>query len=107
MSWFLLAIAIGLETTGTVSMKLSHGFTRLVPSVMMFVLYASSFVLMTVAVRKIDINIAYAIWAGTGTALVTVIGILYFNEPTTVVRLLFILLIIIGVVGVFLSGSKS
>jgi small multidrug resistance pump len=104
--WFYLACAILLEVTGTTSMKLSHGFTRLVPSVLIFVLYGTSFVALTFALKKIDVSIAYAIWSGIGTAAIAVIGIAYFREPATVVKFVSILLIIIGVVGLHLGGIK-
>lgn len=106
LHWFYLACAILLEVTGTTSMKLSHGFTRIVPSVLIFVFYGSSFVALTFALKKIDVSVAYAVWSGIGTAAITVIGIAYFHEPATVVKGLSILLIIIGVVGLNLSGIK-
>ena len=59
------------------------------------------------ALKKIDLGIAYAIWAGVGTALVTVIGILWFREPATAVKLASILLIIAGVIGLNLGGQHS
>ena len=105
--WLALTGAIVLEVSGTVSMKLSDGFTRLVPSILIFVFYAASFALLTVALKKIDVSIAYAIWAGVGMALITVIGILWFREPATAMKLFSILLIIGGVVGLNLSGAKG
>lgn len=106
LQWLYLALAILLEVTGTTSMKLSHGFTRLAPSVLIFVFYGASFVALTFALKKIDVSIAYAVWSGIGTAAIAVIGIAYFREPATVVKLLSILLIIIGVVGLNLGELK-
>ena len=57
--------------------------------------------------KKIDLGIAYAIWAGLGTALITVIGILWFREPATAMKLLSILLIIGGVIGLHLGGASE
>jgi small multidrug resistance pump len=105
--WFFLAGAIVLEVAGTTSMKMSQGFTRLGPSILLFVFYAASFVALTYALRKIDIGIAYAIWSGVGTALIAGIGILYFRESATALKLLSIGLIIVGVVGVHVSATKS
>jgi small multidrug resistance pump len=95
-----------LEVTGTTAMKLSHGFTRLMPSVLIFVFYGASFVALTFALKKVDVSIAYAIWSGIGTAAIAVIGIAYFREPATVVKLVSIVLIIIGVIGLNLGGMK-
>lgn len=105
--WLYLAGAIMLEVAGTTSMKLSHGFTKIVPSVLIFMFYISSFVALTFALKKIDVSSAYAIWSGVGTALITFIGIAYFREPATIVKLVSIVLIILGVVGLNLSGVKQ
>ena len=106
-TWLLLTAAILLEVAGTTSMKFSVGFTRLVPSVLIFVFYAASFTVLTLALRKLDISIAYAIWSGLGTVLITMIGIFWFKEPATALKLTCILLIILGVVGLNLGGAKN
>lgn len=105
--WFILAGAIALEVAGTTSMKLSEGFTKLVPSVLLFVFYAASFVALTFALKKIEVSVAYAVWSGVGTAIIAAIGILYFREAATVLKFISILLIIVGVVGLNLSGAKQ
>ena len=105
--WFALAGAIALEVSGTVSMKLSDGFTKLVPSILIFVFYTASFIMLTLALKKIDVSVAYAIWAGVGTALITIIGILYFKEPLSALKVFSIFLIIAGVIGLNLSGAKN
>jgi small multidrug resistance pump len=87
-------------------MKLSEGFTRPVPSVLIFVFYAASFVALTLALKKIEVSVAYAVWSGVGTALIAVIGILYFYEAVSVLKLASLLLIIVGVVGLNLSDVK-
>ena len=106
-SWLYLAGAIALEIAGTVSMKLSEGFTRLVPSILIFVFYVLSFFALTMALKKIDLSIAYAIWAGVGTALIVLIGVAHFKEPLTLIKMVSIGLIIIGVVGLSLNGTGS
>jgi small multidrug resistance pump len=80
-------------------MKLSQGFTRLLPTVAMFVLYGLSLAAMNLALRQIDVSIVYAVWSGVGTALITIIGIFWFREPMTVLKMVSIFLIIVGVVG--------
>ncbi|MFQ5965326.1 MAG: DMT family transporter [Candidatus Scalinduaceae bacterium] len=103
-SWLYLAGAIVLEIAGTTSMKLSEGFTRLVPSILIFVFYVLSFLALTMALKKIDVSIAYAIWAGVGTALIAIIGVAYFKEPITLIKFVSVGLIVIGVVGLNLNG---
>lgn len=105
--WLALIIAIGLEVCGTVSMKMSDGFTKLIPSILIFVFYAASFIALTMALKKIDVSVAYAIWAGVGTSLIMIIGVLYFKEPLTMLKVLCISLIITGIVGLHLSGAKQ
>jgi small multidrug resistance pump len=105
MHWIFLILAILFEVSGTTNMKLSHGFTRLVPSILIFVFYSISFTFLTLALKKIDISIAYAIWSGLGTALIATIGILLFKEPLTALKLISIVLVIAGVVGLNLSGA--
>ena len=104
--WLLLVSAIALEVAGTTSMKLSQGFTRLVPSVLLFVCYVASFVALTLALKNIEVSVAYAVWAGVGTALVAAIGIVYFGEELTALKLVSLLFIIVGVVGLNLGEAK-
>ena len=104
-SWLVLAAAILLEVSGTVSMKLSEGFTRLLPSILIFVFYSASFALLTLPLKKIDVSVAYAIWAGVGTALIAVVGFLYFKEPLSVLKVFSIFLIIVGVIGLNIDSG--
>jgi small multidrug resistance pump len=105
-SWLWLVSAIVLEVAGTTSMKLTQGFTKLVPSSMVFVLYGGAIVGFTLALKRLDVSVAYAVWSGLGTALIAVIGMTYFREPATALRLASIALIIAGVVGLNLGGTK-
>lgn len=105
MSWLFLFFGIVLEVCGTTCMKLSNGFSRVVPSVAMILFYMSSLGLLTLALKEIKLNVAYAIWSGMGTLLVVVLGLVFFHETTSLPKLASILLIILGVIGVRLSGS--
>ena len=105
MSWVYLFLAIISEVTGTTSVKLSHGFTRLVPSVMIFVFYGISLAASSVALKKIDISVAYAAWSGVGTTLIVVIGVMLFKEPLSAMKIFYITLIMVGVVGLNMSGA--
>ncbi len=103
MSWAYLLAAILLEVCGTTCMKLSQGFTRLLPSTLLFAFYGLSFAAMTVAIKRIDVSVAYAIWSGLGTALIAVIGILWFKEAVSALKLASLALIVLGIVGLHLS----
>lgn len=104
-SWSLLGLAIVFEVFGTVCLKLSDGLTRALPTLGIVVFYLLSFAALSIAVKRIDISVAYAVWAGLGTVLITVIGALAFNEPMTSLRLVCIGLIIVGAVGLNLTGT--
>ena len=84
-------------------MKLSEGLTKPVFTVLIFVLYGVSFVLFALALKKLDLGLSYAIWAGIGTAAIAMIGYIWFKEPMGPLRIGSIILIIIGVVGLNLS----
>lgn len=79
MSWLYLGLAIILEVCGTTCMKLSQGFSRILPSILMFIFYTLSLGALTVALKKIDVSIAYAVWSGIGTALIATVGVLWFR----------------------------
>lgn len=105
MHWIYLLLAITLEVSGTTCMKLSDGFTKAAPSVLMFIFYGLSLGALTLALKKIDVSLAYAVWSGMGTALIASIGILWFKEPITAWKFISLALIIIGVIGLNLSGG--
>lgn len=103
-AWAVLALAILLEVAGTTCMRLSEGFSRLTPSVLIFVFYAASFALNTLVIRTLGLSVVYAVWSGVGTVLTALIGFLYFREPATAVKLASIGLIVIGVLGLHASS---
>ena len=85
-------------------MKLSQGFSKLIPSVLIFVFYALSFFLFTMSLKRIDVSIAYVIWAGLGMALIAVIGIFGFKEPVNALKMVSLLVIVAGVIGLNLRA---
>lgn len=103
MHWLLLIAAIGFELTGTTCMKLSEGFSKPWPTAGIFVCYAASITCLTLAVRVIDISVAYAIWSAVGVALIALIGLVLFDEPLPPQKLFFLGMIIVGVAGLQLS----
>jgi small multidrug resistance pump len=107
MSYFYLALAIMFEVCGTTCMKLSEGFTKLLPSVLIFVFYGISFAAFTIALKKLDVSVAYAIWAGLGVSMISLIGYLGFSEPMPPVRIISLALIIFGVIGLHLSTGVN
>ena len=81
-------------------MKLSQGFTRIGPSVLIVVFYGLCFTFLTLALKKLEVSVAYSVWAGLGTVLIAIIGIIWFRESATFIKLLSIALIIMGVIGI-------
>ncbi|MFB2922061.1 MULTISPECIES: DMT family transporter [Aerosakkonema] len=97
-SWIYIILAIILEVIGTSCMKLSEGFSKILPSVLMFVFYGLCLIILTLAIKKIELGVVYAVWSGLGTALIATIGIFLLNESASPLKIGAILLIIIGVV---------
>jgi small multidrug resistance pump len=93
-----LALAIGSEIIATVSLKLSDGFTKPMPSVAVVLGYAVSFYALSISLRTIPLGVVYAIWSGVGTAAIVVIGLFLFRETLDLVKVVGIGLIITGVV---------
>ncbi|WP_276731276.1 multidrug efflux SMR transporter [Bacillus sp. (in: firmicutes)] len=109
MNWVFLCLAILFEVAGTVSMKLSSGFTKLIPSVLLVIFYGGSLFFLTLTLKSIDVSVAYAVWSGMGIVLITVVGFLFFQENVNVMKLISIGLIIAGVVSLNLieQGTQS
>jgi small multidrug resistance pump len=106
-AWWVLALAILLELGGTTCMRLSDGFSRLVPSVMIFVFYAGAFSLNVLVIRVLGLSVTYAVWSGVGTLATGLIGWLFFHEPATALKVASAGLIILGVVGMHLASRAS
>jgi small multidrug resistance pump len=102
---FYLLLAILAEVTGTICVKLSQGFTRLVSSVLIFVFYGLSLGFLGLALKKVDLSLAYAVWSGLGIAFIASVGILYFREPVTIMKMASLALIVAGVVGLNVAGE--
>jgi small multidrug resistance pump len=107
MAWVYLVLAIVFEVSGTTSMKLSRGFAETGPTIAIFVFYGVSIFFLTLAVARIEIGIAYAVWSALGTALVATIGILWFHESATSWKLACLALIVIGVAGLRLAPQGT
>jgi small multidrug resistance pump len=105
--WLLLALAILSEVTGTVALRLSDGFTRLVPSAVVVVGYGLSFYLLSLTLRRLELGITYAVWAGVGTALVAVIGVIALGESLNALKVLGLALVVAGVLSLNLGSPQG
>lgn len=99
MKWLILLAGIVFEVAGTVSMKYAEGFTKLLPSILVFVFYGISLASLVFVLEKMEVSNAYAIWASAGTAIIAIIGIIFFKESISVGKIVSISLIILGIIG--------
>ena len=106
MKWIYLAVAIVSEVFATSTLNESNGFTRLVPAILTVIGYGVSFYFLSLALKEISVGVAYAIWAGIGIVLITVIGYFRFNQKLDAPAIFGIILIAAGVV-VINAFSKS
>jgi small multidrug resistance pump len=97
-AWVWLIVAIVLEVAGTTSMKLSSGLTKLLPSILIYVLYAASFSVFPFALKRIELSTAYAVWSGLGTTLTALIGVVYFSDTMNWIKALSLIAIVGGCV---------
>jgi len=102
-----LFFAIVFEIAGTLTLKFTAGMTRLWPTVLMFGFYLLSLFGLSRAVSQIPVGTAYAVWSGVGTLMVAVLGVFWLKEQVTVLRSVSMLLIVIGVAGLYLTGSHQ
>ena len=106
MTLVLLALAIASEVTATVSLKLSDGFTKLVPAIVVVIGYASAFYFLSQALKRgMAIGVAYGIWSAVGVAAIALIGVLLLGERLTLVQVGGIGLVILGVLALELGGA--
>jgi small multidrug resistance pump len=106
-SWIFLLLAIGFEVVGTMMMKLSESLTRWVWIPPMLVAYLLSLGGLALALRTIEVGVAYAVWAAAGTLLIALIGIVFFSESISLLKIVSILLVITGVVGLNLAETAA
>lgn len=99
MKWFYLLVAGALEITWAVTMKMSEGFTVLIPSIITGIGYIASAVFLSIALRQLPLGTAYAIWTGMGIIGTTVLGVFLFHEKLSLPQVICVLLIVIGIAG--------
>ncbi|RAJ41335.1 quaternary ammonium compound-resistance protein SugE [Kitasatospora sp. SolWspMP-SS2h] len=105
MAWAMVILAGLLETGFAVNLKLSHGFTRLWPTISFALFALGSFGLLTLSLKTLPVGSAYAVWTGIGAAGTAVYGMAFLGESSSVLKLVSISLVIAGVIGLQLSGS--
>ena len=99
IAWLAMTAAIAFEVIGTTLLKQSAGFGRVGIGGASLVAYWICFVFLAIALKSIPVGVAYAVWSGVGTALIVLIGVVAFDERLSALQILFILLIVVGAVG--------
>lgn len=99
MAWFYLLIAGIFEIGWAIGMKYTHGFTRFWPVVFTLVSMILSVYLLSLATKTIPLGTAYAVWTGIGIVGTSILGIIIFSEPVEILRIVFIAMILIAIVG--------
>lgn len=99
MEWIMLLIAGILEVTWAVAMKMSDGFTKMVPAVITAAAYVASAVFLAIAMKRLPLGTSYAIWTGIGIAGTTLLGMMMFKETITPAQGICIAMIVTGILG--------
>jgi len=98
MAYLYLAVAIISEVIATSSLKSSQEFTKLIPSVVVVVGYGISFYCLSMVLKSIPVGVTYAIWSGLGIVLISIVGVLFFQQNLDAAAIIGMSLIILGVV---------
>ena len=104
MSWIILFIAGLLEVVWAVGLKYTHGFSRLVPSVITIVAMIASMALLSWAMKSLPVGTAYAVWTGIGAVGAAITGILLLGESASPMRIASLALIVMGIIGLKMSA---
>ncbi len=105
--WIFLGLAIASEVIATSSLKATEGFTKLGPSLIVLVGYASAFYFLSMTLDKIPIGVAYAIWSGVGVAAITLVSVVFFGQKIDAAAIAGIALIVAGVAVLRLFSAAS
>lgn len=106
MAWFILFIAGLFETAWAIGMKYSDGFTKFWPSVFTIVCILISMGMLSLSIKTLPVGTAYAVWTGIGAVGTATLGIILFGESKEFIRLFFMFLIIVGLVGLKVYSTK-
>ena len=105
MAWAILVVAGLFEVAWAIGLKYTHGFTRLVPTVLTLASMALSLGLLGLALRSLPIGTAYGVWVGIGAAGAAVAGMLLLGEPATAARIFFVALLVVAIVGLKVTSG--
>lgn len=105
MAWIYLVVAGLFECGWAIGLKYTDGFTRLIPSLLTVSAMGISFWLLSVAMKTIPVGTAYAVWTGIGAVGVAILGMILLGESRAIVRMICLLLIVSGIVGLKLVSS--
>jgi multidrug resistance protein EbrB len=105
VGYIALSIAIASEVVGTTMLKLSEGFTQLLPSIGVIIGFVIAFYSLSISLRELPLSLAYAIWSGVGTVLTAIVGIVVWGDPFGILMFAGIVLIVGGVV--FLNAPSA
>lgn len=106
MSWTILFFAGLLEVVWAIGLKFTDGFTRLTPSILTLVAMAGSFYLLSLSIRTLPLGTAYAVWVGIGAVGAAIGGIVIFHESISVLKVVSLLLVIAGIIGLKISSAS-
>lgn len=107
MEWFYIFVASIFEICWAVGLKYSNGFTELKPSIFTIITMILSYIFLAMGSKHLPIGTAYAVWTGIGAVGTAIYGILFFNEPKELIRIFFIFLIVVGIIGLKLSYKTA
>ncbi|MGP4082748.1 quaternary ammonium compound efflux SMR transporter SugE [Pseudalkalibacillus sp. R45] len=105
MAWIYLLIAGVFEVVWAIGLKYTEGFSRLAPSIITVIGMVISFYFLSIAIKALPIGTAYAVWTGIGALGTVLLGILLFNEPKDFMRILFLGMILVGIIGLKFTSS--
>ncbi|MFN8361575.1 MAG: quaternary ammonium compound efflux SMR transporter SugE [Candidatus Kapaibacterium sp.] len=105
MAWFILIIAGLLEVGWAIGLKYSEGFSKPIPSILTVIGMILSFYLLSISLKTLPVGTAYSIWTGIGAIGTAILGMVLFHEPRDMARLVCMLLIVAGILGLKLTST--
>lgn len=105
MAWFVLVLAGVLEVVWSLGLKYTHGFTRVLPSIITGAAIVASLGLLAQAARTLPIGTAYPVWVGIGVLGATIGGVVLFGEPMPPLRVVFVVLLVVSILGLKLTST--
>ncbi|AGB82769.1 cation/cationic drug transporter [Serratia sp. FGI94] len=104
--WLFLGLAIATEIIGTLSMKYASVSGGVMGHMVMYVMITASYILLSVAIKRVALGVAYALWEGIGILFITLFSVLWFDEPVSMLKLLGLATLIVGIMLVK-SGTRK